>query len=261
MHGANGPITIHPLRGIGEIGQGTDLVAVLLDALLAALRATAQMADRQDILVVTSKIFSKSEGRFVDLTTVTPGAEAKRLAAITLKDPRLVELVLAESAAVVRAAPHVLITRHRLGLVMANAGIDQSNIGPGKSDRVLLLPCDPDASAASLHNGLLRHLGVAPAIVISDSFGRPWRHGVVSVAIGACGLPALLDKRGECDRDGRTLEVTQIALADVVATAAGLVMGEGSEGLPAALVSGYRWTHADVPAAGLVRPVEQDLFR
>src|SRR3546814_7432501 len=150
--------------------------------------------------------------------------------------PRLVELVLSESTAVRRDVPKVLITRHRLGLVMANAVIDRSNIGPGGEDRALLLPRDPDASARRISLYLGERTGITPAVVISDSFGRPWRYGVVSVGIGASGLPSLTDRRGELDRDGRKLEVTQIALADMIATAAGLAAGEGAESIPAVLV-------------------------
>ena len=251
------PVVIHPLAGIGEIRPGDDLAGLLAMALAQA----GLSPQPDDILVVTSKIVSKAEGRFVELGDVTPGAEALRLAAITLKEPRLVELALREASAVVRAAAHVLILRHRLGHVMANAGIDQSNLGPDGEGRVLLLPLDPDASAAALRAGLAARMGAAPAIVISDSFGRPWRNGVVNVAVGASGLPALLDRRGEQDRDGRVLEVTQIAVGDMVATAAGMVCGEGAEGVPVALVRGYALPAGDSPAATLLRPVEQDLFR
>lgn len=251
-------IEIYPLAGIGEIRPGSNLVVVLGDALAAAGTGPPRP---EDALVVTQKIVSKAEDRFVDLTDVTPSTEALRLAEVTRKDPRLVELVLSESTAVVRAVPHVLITRHRHGHVMANAGIDQSNIGSSGGDRVLLLPVDPDASAERLRQGLGRRFGSAPAIVISDSFGRPWRNGVVCVAIGASGLPALIDRRGEFDRDGRPLEVTQIALADMIATAAGLAMGEGAEGIPAALLRGVAWPEGSSPASALVRPLEQDLFR
>ena len=195
------------------------------------------------------------------LDDVVPGAKARQLADKTAKDPRLVELVLAESAAVVRAVPGVLITRHRLGFVMANAGIDKSNLGPGGEGRVLLLPRDPDGAAARLREALSSRFGISPAIVISDSFGRPWRMGVVNVALGASGLPALLDSRGMADRDGRTLQVTQIALADTLASAAGLACGEGAEGVPAALVRGCQWLADENPAAALNRPIEQDLFQ
>lgn len=247
-------ISIHPLEGLPEIGPGDDLARLLRGALAAAGLLPLR---RGDILVVTQKIISKAEGRMIDLAAIEPGEEAQSLAALTCKDPRLVELVLRESTAVVRAVPNVLITRHRLGLVMANSGIDRSNIGPGESERALLLPIDPDASAASLRQAI----GEDAAIVISDSFGRPWRYGVVGVAIGAAGLPALVDRRGEEDRDGRRLEVTQIALADQIATAAMLATGEGAEGVPAALIRGLPLPAGDAPAAALVRPLTEDLFR
>ncbi len=244
-------IEIHPITGIGEVRPGDDLAALLL----AALNHNGIVPRAGDILVVTQKIVSKAQGRFVSLADVVPGDEARRLAELTRKEPRLVELVLREADGVVRAAPHVLITRHRLGHVMANSGIDRSNIGNGEDDRALLLPVDPDGTAAQL----CAQLGLA--VVISDSFGRPWRMGVVAVAIGAAGLPALIDRRGEIDRDGRVLEVTQVALADMIATAANLATGEGAEGIPAALVRGYRFPEGNRPAKDLVRPAAEDLFR
>ena len=251
-------IQIHALAAIGEVQPGCDLVALLAQALTAA---GVEALCAGDVLVVTQKIVSKAENRFVDLRGVTPGAEALRLAQITRKDPRLVELVLAESTAVVRAAPNVLITRHRRGHVMANAGIDRSNIGPGDEERALLLPLDADVSAARLRQGLAEHFGDPPAVVISDSFGRPWRYGVVNVALGASGLPSLIDKRGEHDRDRRPLQVTQIAFADGVAAAAGLATGEGAEGVPAALVRGLAWPEGSAPASALIRPLSEDLFQ
>jgi len=245
-------IAIHPLAGIGEISPGDDLAAILADALAEAGLLPVR-AD--DVLVVTQKIVSKAEGRFVDLATVTPGAEAEGLAAVTRKDPRLVELVLSEASTVVRAVPNVLITRNRHGHVMANSGIDRSNIGPGGEDRALLLPIDPDASAAALSRA------IGCPVVISDSFGRPWRYGVTGVAIGASGLPSLVDRRGELDRDGRRLEVTQIGLADMIATAAALATGEGAESVPAVLIRGAAWPAGSSPASALVRPLEEDLFQ
>ncbi len=244
-------IEIHPLTGIGEVRPGDDLAALLR----AALAQNKLEKRAGDILVVTQKIVSKAEGRFVAMDSVVPSEEALRLAALTCKEPCLVELVLQEAEDVVRAAPHVLITRNRYGQVMANSGIDRSNIGDGAGDRALLLPVDPDASAARLSEAL------GMAVVISDSFGRPWRMGVVAVAIGAAGLPALIDRRGDVDRDGRVLEVTQIALGDIVATAANLATGEGAEGIPAALVQGYMFSGVSRPAADLVRPAADDLFR
>jgi coenzyme F420-0:L-glutamate ligase/coenzyme F420-1:gamma-L-glutamate ligase len=245
-------IAIHQLGTIGEVRPGDDLAA-LLRAALASAALLPLGAD--DILVVTQKIVSKAEGRFVDLAAVAPGPEALQLAEKTRKDARVVELVLAEASAVVRAAPHVLITRHRLGHVMANSGIDRSNIGPGGADRALLLPLDPDASAAALAEAF------GCAVVISDSFGRPWRYGVVGVAIGAAGLPSLHDRRGETDRDGRVMEVTQVALADIVATASTLATGEAAEGVPAALIRGVALPRERSPAAALVRPLSEDLFQ
>lgn len=248
-------LELHPLTGIGEVSPGADLAALLGDALTPlGLRAG-------DVLVVTQKIVSKAEGRFVALSSVAPSARATELAAQVKKDARLVELVLRESSAAVRAAPNVLITRTHLGLVMANAGIDRSNIGPGRDDDVLLLPENPDASAEKLAAALGARFGVAPAIVISDSFGRPWRQGVVNVAIGASGFPSLVDRRGEPDRDGRKLEVTQVALADMAASAAGLVSGEGAESVPVVLMRGFKFDAVEAPASALVRPLHEDLFR
>lgn len=252
-------IEIIPFGGIPEVAPGDDLAAILSDAMLAA----GVEPTRQDVLVVTQKIVSKAEGRFVSLADVEIDAEAERIATATGKDPWLVALVLRESSDLVRAAANILITRHRSGHVMANAGIDRSNLGGGPegSDRALLLPEDADASAERLRAGLAGRFPAPPAILVSDSFGRPWRQGVVNVAIGASGLPSLVDRRGERDRDGRPLEVTQIAIADMLASAAGLVMGEGAEGVPAALVRGLNWTAPEAPAAALVRPVAEDLFR
>lgn len=252
-----GVIEIVPLCGIGEVVAGDDLASMLA----CALRSANVDPTEGSILVVTQKIVSKAEGRFVQLNNIVPGPEAERLAAAVGKDARLVELVLRESTDVIRVAPNVLITRHRLGLVMANAGIDRSNIGPGSSDRALLLPLDPDDSARKIRDRLCADFGCSLGVVISDSFGRPWRNGVVNVAIGAAGLPALVDRRGLPDRDGRPLEVTQVALGDLIASAAGLAAGEGAEGIAAVLVTGMDLPDGDVAASGLVRPPAEDLFR
>ena len=244
-------VTITAVEGLGEIAAGDDLAALLAERLTDARDG--------DVLVVAQKIVSKAEGRSIDLATVTPSARAIELAETTGKDARLVELVLTESSEVVRAVPAVLIARHRLGFVLANAGIDRSNV-PGE-DRVLLLPLDPDGSAEALRVGLVARLGVALGVVISDSFGRPWRNGVVNVAIGAAGVASLWDRRGEADRNGRVLEMTEVAHADALAAAAGMVMGEGAEGCPAALVRGAHAPAPPRPASSLVRPLEKDLFR
>lgn len=248
-------IEIVPVTGIGEVQGGADLGELLA----MALRPLAPRAD--DIVVVTQKIVSKAEGRLVELAAVTPSTRALELAATVDKDPRLVELILRESTEVLRAVRGVLITRHRCGYVMANAGIDASNIGAGNDDSVLLLPLDSDQSAATLRDALRERLGVGLGVVISDSFGRPWRNGVVNVALGSAGLPALCDKRGMVDRDGRELRVTQIAYGDLLASAAGLAMGEAAEGIPVALVRGCVLPRQDVPASTLVRNPDEDLFR
>jgi coenzyme F420-0:L-glutamate ligase / coenzyme F420-1:gamma-L-glutamate ligase len=249
-------IEIHPLKGLPEVAAGDPLGRMLANALRGAELAPT----RGDVLVVTQKIVSKAEGRFVRLDDITPSARARELAEVTGKDPRLVELVLQESSAILRAAPNVLIARHKLGLVMANAGIDRSNVGAAGDDLALLLPADPDASARALAAALEAAFGAPIAVVLSDSFGRPWRLGVVNVAIGAWGLPALVDRRGETDRDGRRLEVTQVAVADLLASAAGLAMGEGAEGVPAALVRGCDLRGPSAPASALLRALQEDLF-
>jgi coenzyme F420-0:L-glutamate ligase/coenzyme F420-1:gamma-L-glutamate ligase len=250
-------IQLHPLVAIGEVLPGDNLAGLLA----RAIQSANWIPQCGDVLVVTQKIVSKAEDRFVELASVTPSPKAIELARTTRKDARFVELVLSESAAVIRAAPNVLITRHRSGLVMANAGIDRSNTGPGGKDRVLLLPIDADMSAQRLREALRAYWPEPPAVLISDSFGRPWRQGVVNVAIGASGLPTLIDRRGETDRDGRKLEVTQVALGDMIATASGMVTGEGAEGIPAVLLRGLRWEARDQPASALIRPVQEDLFR
>ncbi len=248
---------VHPVGGLPEIGAGDDL-----PALLAARLASGEPAIAPgDILVVTQKIVSKAEGRSVTLASVEVSEEARELAALTRKEPELVELVLRESSAVVRAVPHVLITRHRLGHVMANAGIDASNLGSKSQESVLLLPEHPDRSATRIAEACHAVTGVTPGVIISDSFGRPWRVGTTNVAIGVAGPPAVIDQRGQPDRDGRIMQVTQIAFADSVAGAAGLAMGEGAEGLPACVVRGLAWQQCGQRSSDLLRPEGEDLFR
>jgi coenzyme F420-0:L-glutamate ligase / coenzyme F420-1:gamma-L-glutamate ligase len=250
-------IQIIPIIGLPEINAGDALPQLLA----AHLAQDGEHLIIGDVLVVTQKIISKAEARFVDLSSITPSVEAMTLAAEVLKDAALVEIVLRESSAVVRKAPNVLITRHRLGHVMANAGIDASNIGPGNENKVLLLPQDPDASAGQIADACAARFGFYPGVVISDSFGRPWRMGTVNVAIGVAGMPAILDQRGDPDRDGRIMQVTQIALADAVAGAAGLAMGEGAEGVPACIVRGLVQTGNAQTSCAIVRPETEDLFR
>lgn len=250
-------LTIYPLLLEAEVLPGDDLAALLIPVLQAY-----KPLKQSDVLIVAQKIVSKSEGRFVDLNEVTPGKLASELAATTGKDPRLVEVILSESTEVVRAVKGVLIVRHRSGLVMANAGIDRSNVPQEQGvERVLLLPVDADQSAANIRMTIERLCGVKVGVIISDSFGRPWRMGVTNVAIGSAGIAALLDQRGDLDRQGRNLLVTQIANGDALAAAAGLVMGEGAQGIPAALIRGWRSQGMNLSAQRLIRPVEDDLFR
>lgn len=248
-------LTLTALPGIGEIEPGDDLAGILGEALGRLDAPPTPHA----VLVVAQKIVSKAEGRYVMLDSVTVTPRAAELATLTRKDARIVELVLRESVEVLRAKPDVLIVRHRLGYVMANAGIDRSNVG-GK-DRVLLLPADPDSSAQTLRTSILERHRLEIGVIVGDSFGRPWRKGVTNVALGAAGVPALIDRRGEPDRHGRRLEVTEVALADQLASAAGLLMGEGAEGRPAVLISGLTLTAPAVPALRLIRPLHEDLFR
>ena len=242
------------LEGLPRIRPGDDLAAIIGDALSAAGLVPAA----QDVLVVAQKVVSKAEGRLVRLDDVVPSAQAVELAGTTGKDPRLVEVILAESRRVVRARFNVLIVQHRLGYVMANAGVDQSNLdSPGTA---LLLPRDPDASAAMLRTGLAARFGAAPGVIVSDSFGRAWRRGSIGTAIGVAGLPALLDFRGEPDLSGRRMEVTVTGFADQIASAAALLTGEGAEGRPVVLMRGLAWSQPDSNAMALIRQAEEDLF-
>ena len=251
-------LSLTALEGMPEVTAGMALAPLIA----AALERHALAVADDDVLLVGQKIVSKSEGRFVELTRVEVSARARDLAARCGKDPRLVEVILRESIEVVRCAPQVLIVRHRLGLVMANAGVDQSNV-PGSEQRVLLLPQDPDASAAALRRSLSAILGSSPALIITDTFGRPWRSGVCGTAIGASGITTLLDRRGERDRFGRELKVTQVAIADALAAAATLVMGEGAEGRPVVLANGLPagLRHPSARASDVLRPLAEDLFR
>lgn len=250
-------LSLIALPDIPLVQPGDDLAAILADSLLAAEIAL----DASDVLVITSKLVSKAEGRFVNLDTVTPSARAEELTVQTNKDPRLIELILRESTAISRMRAEVMIVRHRLGFTLANAGIDHSNVGPDGEDWVLLLPEDPDHSARRLRAALAKRLGVAPGIVISDSHGRPFRMGTVGVAIGLAGIPALSDMRGARDLFGRVLRVTVTGLADEIAAAAGLLSGQGAESRPAILVRGLSLPQVDASASELVRPAELDLYR
>lgn len=232
-------LSLRSVPGIPRIAPGDDLGAMLC----TALRAADVTPRPGDVLVLCSKLLSRAEGRFVDLSTVEASARARKLAAEVGKEPALVELILAESTAVSRSAPGVLIVRHRLGFVSANAAIDASNAmpahaAPGSGPWVLLMPADPDATARALRQALAHSFGVDTGILISDSHGRPFRRGAIGVAVGASGLSPVLDRRGERDLDGRELEHTESALADQLAAAADLLAGQAGEGRPVTLIRG-----------------------
>ena len=229
--------------------------------LLDALDRAGLALQAGDVLAVAQKIVSKAEGRLVDLRDVESGEVATQLAEQVGKDPRLMELILRESEEVSRLRPGVIIVRHRLGFTSANAGIDRSNVGPEGEERVLLLPLDPDASARRIRETIATARGIEVGIVITDSHGRPFRLGTVGVAIGVAGLPALWDRRGETDLYGYHLQHTDVGVADEIAAAAGLLMGQAAEGLPAVLLRGLHLPTADGWATDLVRPKELDLYR
>lgn len=256
MEAIHSNLVITALPGIPLIQSGDDLSQIILEGLD---RLHLQL-ETGDVLVITSKIVSKSEGRLFDLRTVEPSEQAHQLAAETHKDPRTVELVLRESQKISRKAPGVLVTQHRLGFVSANAGIDQSNVD-GSDHMVLLLPVDPDSSAATIQERLYEATGAQVGIVISDSHGRPFRVGNIGVAIGVAGMPAVLDLRGKPDLFGRELKISIQGYADLVASAANLLTGEADEGRPIVLVRGLRFQPGDGHATDLYRPPEQDLYR
>jgi coenzyme F420-0:L-glutamate ligase/coenzyme F420-1:gamma-L-glutamate ligase len=246
---------IRALAPFPMIAPGDDLARAI-----AGAAATSGVAIAEgDIVVVAQKIVSKAEGRYRRLADVVPDAEAERLAEVTGKDPRLVALILGESRQVLRAKRDVLIVESRLGHIMANAGIDRSNLGP--EGDVLLLPEDPDRSARAIRDGLAALTGARPGVIVADSFGRPWRFGTSSVALGVAGPAMVVDLRGEADLSGRALEVSEVGFADTVAAAAGLVMGEGAQGRPVALVRGLAWAESGQTAADGLRPERMDLFR
>jgi coenzyme F420-0:L-glutamate ligase/coenzyme F420-1:gamma-L-glutamate ligase len=249
-------LTIHPLKNIPLIEAGDDLAGLIVEALR---RAGIEPVDG-DILVIAQKIVSKSEGRRVLLAGIEPSASAVQLASETDKDPRLVELILRESSSVVRTAPGVIIVRHRLGIISANAGIDQSNIDHAGGECALLLPEDPDRSALRLREALQREFCKKLGVIVSDSMNRPWRLGTVGYAIGSAGVTVLDDRRGTTDIFGRELKVTLSNHADSIATAAMLVMGETSERVPAALVRGLPLQDSKQVARDSVRPPAEDLF-
>ena len=259
-----GQLSISALPSIPLVNPGDDLAGIICDGLL---RGGITLQDG-DILVLAQKIVSKSEGRYAALESTTPSPAALELAEEVDKDPRLVELILSESKDVVRKRKGVLIVEHNLGIVMANAGIDASNVEPleGKhtddtKQQVLLLPKDPDRSCQTLRDSLHEKTGADVAVIINDSVGRAWRNGTVGMAIGTAGIDALLDLNGHPDLFDRPLQATQVGLADELASAASIVMGQADEGRPAVHIRGYSVRTGQGNAQDLIRAQEQDLFR
>jgi len=253
-------LSLIALTGLPRVAPGDDVARLIVEGLA---RAELEL-QAGDVLVVTSKVFSRAEGRFVDVSGVTPGPRAQALAQEVGKDPRMVELILRESLEVSRRAPNVIIVRHRLGFVSANAGIDLSNARPREDAApgpwALLLPEDPDLCARRTRAALEERYGVSVGVVISDSHGRPFRLGTVGIALGVSGLPALHDQVGRADLDGRKLESTLTALADQVAAAADLVAGQADEARPVVLVRGLSFQATASRAAALLRNPSQDLY-
>jgi coenzyme F420-0:L-glutamate ligase/coenzyme F420-1:gamma-L-glutamate ligase len=252
-------LLVLPLAGMPEVRPGDDLGALVADALAATADALPLRSD--DVVVVTQKVVSKAEGAVVELATVEPRPEAVAFATRWQRDPRQVEVVLREAVRVVRMANGVIIAETRQGFVLANAGVDASNVGPGSGGTVLLLPADPDASAGRIRDALAARFGVAPGVLVSDSLGRPWRFGITDLAIGVAGFRPLEDLRGSPDADGRIMAATVRAVADEIASAAELVLGKSAR-RPAALVRGASPPPGDGSVRGdVLMPPEVDLFR
>ena len=249
--------TIIPVPGMPMVEAGDNLAMQILDT-MSAQNLSPQAGD---ILCLAQKIVSKAEGQLVDLATIEPSPEAVKLAQETDKDPRLVELILAESTEVLRQREGVLIVRHNLGLVGAHAGIDQSNVDHGSGEKALLLPKDPDASASSIKAAVQEKTGSAVGVIITDSHNRPWRMGTIGAAIGSAGITVLDDHRGGSDVYGRELKVTLINRADALAAAATLAMGETTEKIPLVLIRGLPAEETNQNAQMINRPLEEDLFR
>jgi coenzyme F420-0:L-glutamate ligase / coenzyme F420-1:gamma-L-glutamate ligase len=249
-------LSVAALTGIPLVRPGDNLA----DLILGALAASGLSLQRSDVVVIAQKIVSKAEGRIVDLRTVAPSERAWALAAEVGKDARLVELILSESTEVVRHRKGVLVVAHRSGTVLANAGIDASNVA-GDDQHVLLLPEDCNRSCRDIRSRLAARTGVQPGVIIIDSLGRAWRNGTVGMALGTAGVPALLDLRGRPDLFGRELKSTQVGVADEIAAAASLLMGQADEGTPVVLVRGLVLPAADGSAADLIRDRTLDLFR
>jgi len=254
------PLSLTPLQNIPLIRQNDNLADILLNS----LRKTKIEPQNDDIIVIAQKIVSKAEGRIRNLTDVVPTIRALELAEKTQKDARVVELMLQESSEVLRTRVGAVIVEHRLGFVCANAGIDHSNVaglGNEKEEYVLLLPENPDESARRIREEIRQKTGINIGVMIIDSHGRAWRNGTVGICIGLSGIPAVIDERGWKDLFGYTLQVTVVGIADELAAAASLMMGQAAEGIPAVHVRGFPYPLGEGSLKELLRPREQDMFR
>ena len=251
-------LELFAITGLPLIEPGVDLIATIIHALDEA----GEILRAGDIVIIAQKIVSKSENRYVVLSDVNPSQTARALAQEVEKDPRLVELILEESREVLRRKPGVIVVEHRLGYVLANAGIDASNVAPERGEqRVLLLPESPDDSAAELRRCFEAHYGGPIGVIVNDSVGRAWRNGVVGTCLGSAGLPALNDLRGNADLFGRPLLVSTVGLSDELSAAASLLQGQGNEGRPVVVARGYEWQPADQTGRDLIRAPNEDMFR
>ncbi|WP_047154806.1 coenzyme F420-0:L-glutamate ligase [Aneurinibacillus tyrosinisolvens] len=246
--------TVMGIEGIPEVSAGDDLALLIIEA----LDKQGIRLEDEDIVIVTSKIVSKAEGRIIARNDVQPSSFAIQLAQLTKKDPFEVEIILRESLRPIKVSDHVLIMETKQGFICANAGIDQSNVGD--DDVFLLLPLDADASAMKIRTSLENHYGINLAVIISDTFGRPWRMGQTNVAIGISGMSAISDYKGKYDYYGRELKSTEIAITDQIAASAEMVMGK-ADGIPVAVIRGYSYPKGDGKAKHLIRPKQMDLFR
>ena len=249
-------LTIFPVIGLPVIEPDSDLGTVIAEQ----LEAEQLHLEAGDVVAVAQKIVSKAENRFVSMSEITPSAAALELQYSKNKDPRMAELVLRESNRIVRDTPDVIIAEHRSGIVLANAGIDRSNVS-GNDDTALLLPEDADASARRLQKQLAERFGIPVGVLITDSVGRPWRLGTTGIAIGCAGIHSLHDMRGRLDLFGREQQVAEVATADSLAGIAAMVMGENDESIPAVVMRGLDVSDIDQPATALLRAADEDLFR
>jgi coenzyme F420-0:L-glutamate ligase/coenzyme F420-1:gamma-L-glutamate ligase len=253
---ASSSVTLSALTIAGSVEAGIDLAGLVA----RTIETSGTGLRDHDVVILAQKIVSKAQGRRILLSTVTPSAKAVELASVTGKDARLLELILSESTKILRVRKGLIIVRHRLGMVMANAGIDQSNVDHGAGEAALLLPMDPDGTCAEIRARLSSIFRCDPAVMIIDSLGRAWRQGTIGTAIGVSGMPGLLDLRGHADLFGRPLQTTEVGFADEIAAGASALMGQASEGRPLVLARGYAFMRRNGNAAELIRPVQMDLF-